>query len=106
MAGEVMRMFRTIELPKQMPIVSSILSFIAIRMEVTCPATFACETSQVKPQEVTWTILTTKGMRMRPMNAFGILNLFAVSSIESTTEQNQDLVLGESRNSIPTIVCD
>jgi hypothetical protein len=39
-------------------------------------------------QEVTRVILTTKGMRIRPMNAFGILNLFAVSSIESTTEQN------------------
>lgn len=99
-------MFRTIELPKQMPIVSSILSFIAIRMEVTCPAIFACPTSQLKPQEVTRVILTTKGMRMRPMNAFGILNLFAVSSIESTTKQTQDLVIGESHNSILTIVRD
>lgn len=55
-------------------------------------------------QEITWVILTTNGMRIRPMNAFGILNLFAVSSIESTTEQTRDLVIGEFRNSILTIV--
>lgn len=34
-------MLRTIELPTQMPIVSSILSFIAIHTEVTCSAAFA-----------------------------------------------------------------
>lgn len=37
---------RTIELPTQIPIVSSILSFIAIHTEVTCSAALACTTSQ------------------------------------------------------------
>lgn len=32
----------TIELPTQIPIVSSILFFIAIHTEVTCSAAFAC----------------------------------------------------------------
>lgn len=32
----------TIELPTQMPMVSSILFFIAIHTEVTCSAAFAC----------------------------------------------------------------
>ena len=41
-------MYRTIELPTQIPIVSSILSFIAIHTEVTCSAALACTTSQVK----------------------------------------------------------
>jgi hypothetical protein len=71
-----------------MPIVSSILSFIAIHTEVTCSAAFACATSQVKLREVTRVILTTIGRRMRPMNVFGIAYLFAVSSIDATTEQN------------------
>ena len=41
-------MYRTIELPTQIPIVSSILSFIAIHTEVTCSAALACTPSQVK----------------------------------------------------------
>jgi hypothetical protein len=41
-------MYRTIELPTQIPIVSSILSFIAIHTDVTCSAALACTTSQVK----------------------------------------------------------
>ena len=44
-----------IDEPTQIPIVSSILFFIAIQTEVTCSAAFA-----------------TMGRRIRPMNAFGI----------------------------------
>lgn len=43
----VMWMLRTIELPTQMPMVSSILFFMAIHTEVTCSAAFACTTSQI-----------------------------------------------------------
>jgi hypothetical protein len=32
-------------------------------------------------------ILTAMGRRIRPMNAFGILNLTAVSSIDETTKR-------------------
>jgi len=45
---------RTIELPTQMPIVSSVLFFSAIHTLVTCSAALA-----------------TIGMRMRPMKGFG-----------------------------------
>lgn len=38
---------RTIELPTQIPMVSSILSFIAIHTEVTCSAALACMTKVV-----------------------------------------------------------
>ena len=74
-----------------MPIVSSILSFIAIHTEVTCSAAFACATSQVKPREEMRVVLTTMGRRMRPMNAFGISYLVAVSSIDATTEQKLEV---------------
>ena len=40
--------------------------------------------------------LTTMGRRIRPMNAFDILNQFAVSSIDSTTKQIRGLVAGSS----------
>jgi hypothetical protein len=51
-------------------------------------------------------ILTTMGKRIRPMNAFGIFNLFAVSSIDATTKQIRGSVAGNSRRLILTVVRD
>jgi hypothetical protein len=47
-------MLRTIELPTQTPIASSILSFIAMHTEVTSSPAFACKSCQVKLSEVKW----------------------------------------------------
>lgn len=63
---------RTIELPTQIPMVNSILPFIAIQTEVTCSAALA-----------------TRGNKIKPMNGLGILYRSAVSSMEATTEQRQ-----------------
>ena len=51
-----------------------------------------------------WIILTAMGRRIRPMNAFGILSLFAVSSIDATTEQIRGLVASCSCCLILTVV--
>ena len=64
-----MKRKRTIELPTQIPMVSSILSFIAIQMEVTCSAA-----------------LETRGNKIKPMKGLGILYRSAVSSMEATTK--------------------
>lgn len=69
---------RTIELPTQIPMVNSILSFIAIQMEVTCSAA-----------------LETRGNNIKPMKGLGMLYRSAVSSIEATTgneDWNDDMV--------------
>jgi tRNA C32,U32 (ribose-2'-O)-methylase TrmJ len=81
---------------------------LAIDMEVTSWAAFACATSQAQAQgEVAPIIRTTMGIIMRPMNVFGISNLFAVSSIDSTTEQSRNSATGRSWNLVLlTIVCD
>jgi len=63
---------RTIELPTQIPMVNSILFFIAIQMEVTCSAALA-----------------TRGNKIRPMKGFGMLYRSAVSSMEATTERER-----------------
>ena len=52
--------------------VSSILPFIAIHMDVTCSAAFA-----------------TIGRRMRPMKALGIWLFSATSSMEATTSKTK-----------------
>lgn len=62
---------RTIELPTQIPMVNSILFFIAIQTEVTCSAA-----------------LETRGNKMRPIKGLGMLYRWAVSSIEETTKQD------------------
>jgi len=63
-----------IELPTQIPIVSSILPFIAIQTDVTCSAAFA-----------------TIGNSIIPMKAFGIEYRSAVSSIDATTVKTQNI---------------
>jgi hypothetical protein len=46
------------------------------------------------------------GRRIRPMNAFGILYLFAVSSIDATTKQIRGSVVGSSHPRLLTVVRD
>jgi hypothetical protein len=55
-----------------------------------------------------WATLTTMGRRIRPMNAFGILNLVAVSSIDATTKQIQVSVgvAGSSHRLVLTVIRD
>ena len=61
---------RTIELPTQIPMVSSILFFMAIQTAVTCSAALA-----------------TRGNKINPMKGLGMWYRSAVSSIEATTER-------------------
>ena len=77
---------RTIELPTQTPIVSSMLSFIAMYTEVTSLPAFACKSCQVEPSEVMW-VTYDNGEKHKTVNVFGISSLFAVSSIDVTTKQ-------------------
>ena len=90
LAGDVEIRMLTIELPTQMPMVSSILFFIAIHTEVTCSAAFAYKWRSVRTgYGETWRgkIRTTMGRRIRPMNGLGMWYRSAVSSMDATTSQ-------------------
>ena len=71
----------TIELPTQIPMVNSILSFIAIQTEVTCSAA-----------------LETRGNRIKPMKGLGMLYRSAVSSMEATTNAKVGTMNEEKRS--------
>ena len=72
---------RTIELPTQIPIVNSILFFMAIQIDVTCSAALA-----------------TRGNKIKPMKGFGMLYRSAVSSIEATTRRECQVVIRQDRS--------
>ena len=77
--------------PTQMPMVSSILFFIAIHTEVTCSAALAYHARGDQQSSVNWgkSALTTMGSRISPMNGLGMWYRVAVSSMDATTASQQ-----------------
>ena len=81
---------RTIELSTQTPIISSMLSFIAMHTEVTSSPAFACKSCQVKPSEVMW-VTYDNGEKHKTDKCLRYIEPVAVSSIDVTTKQNWGL---------------
>ena len=65
----------------QIPMVNSILFFIAIQTEVTCSAAFE-----------------TSGNKIKPMKGLGMLYRLAVSSIDATTKRDDQEMVGRGGN--------